>query len=90
MGVGLVLLGLVPTTPTTALAVIVALVMGAAGGYAGVLLMGWVQRRTPPAMLGRTMSVMIVAVGGLVPVSSALAGALLSLDLTALFAGAGI
>jgi hypothetical protein len=66
MGLGLVLLGFVPTT---ALAAATGAAMGAAGGYSGVLLISWVQRRAPQVMLGRAMSVMMAAVAGLVPVS---------------------
>jgi MFS family permease len=87
LGVGLALLGFVTTT---VLAVAVAVVMGAANGYRLVVFVSWLQRRTPRAMLGRIMSLVMFSAVGLVPVSAALSGALLSLDLTALFAGAGI
>lgn len=87
LGVGLGLLGLVATT---ALAATTAVVMGAANGYRLILFVSWLQRRTPRAMLGRMMSLVMFAAVGLLPVSTALAGALIDLDLTALFAGAGI
>ena len=86
VGVGLVLLGFVPST---VLAATTAVVMGAANGYRLILFISWLQRRTPRAMLGRMMSLVMFAAVGLVPVSTALAGALIGLDLTALFAGAG-
>jgi MFS family permease len=86
VGVGLALLGF---APTTALAATAAVVMGAANGYRLILIVSWLQRRTPRAMLGRMMSLVMFAAVGLLPVSTALAGALIDLDLTALFAGAG-
>jgi Na+/melibiose symporter-like transporter len=86
MGLGLVLLGFVPTM---VLAAATAVVMGAANGYRLILIVSWLQRRTPLAMLGRVMSLVMFAAVGFLPVSTALSGALLSLDLTALFAGAG-
>ena len=86
VGAGLALLGFVPTT---GLAAVTAVVMGAANGYRLILTVSWLQRRTPRAMLGRIMSLVMVAAVGLVPVSTALAGALLDLDMTAFFAGAG-
>lgn len=86
VGLGLALFGLVPTT---ALAAVIAVAMGTANGYRLILIVSWLQRRTPRAMLGRTMSLVAFAAVGLGPVSSALAGALLSVGVTALFVGAG-
>ena len=86
VGVGLALLGFVPTTE---LAATTAAAMGAANGYRLVLFVSWLQRRTPQAMLGRMMSLVMFAAVGLLPASTALAGALIDLDLTAFFAGAG-
>lgn len=86
VGLGLALFGLVPTT---ALAAVIAVAMGTANGYRLILIVSWLQRRTPRAMLGRTMSLVAFAAVGLGPVSSALAGALLSVGVTALFLGAG-
>lgn len=86
VGAGLALLGLVPTTT---LAALVAVAMGAANGYRLILIVSWLQRRAPQAMLGRLMSLVAFAAVGLAPVSTAVAGALLSLDLITLFVGAG-
>ena len=65
------------------------LVLGVGNGYAAILLFTWVQARTPKAMLGRMMSILMLTNTGLVPVSQALSGAVAKWDLTALFAGAG-
>lgn len=74
---------------TTALAAGAGLVMGAAGGYISILFMTWLQARTPQAMLGRVMSLLMFAAVGLMPVSTALAGALIDWNFVAVFLGAG-
>ncbi|MEE3623142.1 MFS transporter [Nitrospirillum sp. BR 11752] len=54
-----------------------ALLMGAAGCLAGFIQIGvftWIQRRIPPAMLGRGMSLFMFIVMSLAPLSSALCG----------------
>jgi hypothetical protein len=66
-----------------------AFAMGAASGYLVVFFYAWVQGRTPAAMMGRMMSLVLFASVGLVPVSEAVAGGLLRLSVTALFVGAG-
>lgn len=65
------------------------LVLGVGNGYAAILLFTWVQARTPRAMLGRMMSILMLTNTGLVPVSQALSGAVAKWDLTMLFVGAG-
>lgn len=86
MGVCLAVLGALPAiTP----AAIVAAVMGSAQGYVVIQFVTWLQMRTPAAMLGRTMSLLMFAVVGLVPVSSTIAGALIQVSATAVLVGAG-
>lgn len=51
--------------------------IGAMAGFVQVAVMSWIQRRVPPRMLGRTMSVLLFLILGLSPLSSALAGYLL-------------
>lgn len=51
--------------------------IGAMAGFVQVAVMSWIQRRVPPQMLGRAMSVLLFLVMGLTPLSSALAGWLL-------------
>ena len=64
---------------------------GVFAGIAQVAVVSWIQRRVPPAMMGRTMSVLMFAFLGLGPLSAALAGSLLKLvSLPAMFAAAGL
>ncbi|HUK78162.1 MAG TPA: MFS transporter [Thermoleophilia bacterium] len=64
--------------------------MGAASGYLVVFFFSWLQGRTPAAMMGRMMSLVLFASVGLVPVSEALCGVLMRASVTALFVGAGL
>jgi len=65
-------------------------VLGIGNGYIAVVLMTLLQRITPPAMLGRVMSLVILAMLGVTPVSTALAGAVIGLGAAALFVGCGM
>lgn len=78
-----------PWASATAPAAALALGVGVCNGYVMILFTSWFQRRTPAALLGRVMSLLNVAVLGLAPVSTAAAGALSGLGVTALLAGAG-
>lgn len=86
LGIGLVLLGLTPALAPAALA---ALIMGFAQGYVMIQWITWMQIRTPPHMLGRTMSVLMFSVIGLSPLSNAAAGALMQLNPTKVLVSAG-
>jgi MFS family permease len=66
------------------------LMLGLGNGYISITLFTWMQLRTPKAMLGRMMSMMMLSNTGLVPISQAISGAVSRRSLTALFAGAGI
>jgi MFS family permease len=81
----LAVLGLVQSLPATAIAL---LVMGTAAGAFNVLLLTWLQERTPPALLGRLMSFAELAEVITTPLSYLLAGLLLDLSVTGLFVGA--
>ena len=65
------------------------LMLGLGNGYISITLFTWMQLRTPKAMLGRMMSMMMLSNTGLVPISQAISGAVSKWSLTALFAGAG-
>ena len=65
------------------------LMLGVGNGYISITLFTWMQLRTPKAMLGRMMSMMMLSNTGLVPISQALSGAVSKWSLTMLFAGAG-
>jgi len=65
--------------------------VGVLGGFMQVAVFTWVQKRVPPAMLGRSMSLFMFIFMGLVPVASAAAGWLLQVvSLPQLFAGSGL
>jgi hypothetical protein len=86
LGLGVALLGLMNTTLPAAL---VSGLMGAANGYVVILFVTWLQNRTPQAMLGRMMSLLMFASAGLLPVSNVITGALIRVDVTAVFVGGG-
>ena len=65
------------------------LLLGLGNGYISITLFTWMQLRTPKAMLGRMMSMMMLSNTGLVPISQAISGAISRWSLTVLFAGAG-
>ncbi len=50
---------------------------GTLAGFLQVAMLSWIQQRVPTAMLGRMMSLLMVLVLGLTPLSSALAGLLM-------------
>ncbi|MBP1474871.1 MFS transporter [Frateuria sp. MAH-13] len=65
--------------------------VGVLAGVAQIAIVSWIQQRVPPALMGRTMSLLMFTFMGIGPVSAALAGSLLKLvSLGALFAGAGL
>ena len=64
--------------------------LGGGNGYLAIVLFTWVQGRTPPELLGRTVSIVTFAGIGLVSVSQAAAGAIARWDLDALFAMSGL
>ena len=71
------------------IAAVLALVIGVAEGYAGIMFMSWLQARTPQRMMGRVMSLLMISAVGLSPISYAVSGALLKLSLEWVFVGAG-
>lgn len=87
MGVGLAVIGLSPTLTVAAAA---ALLMGIANGYANINLITWLQQKVAPDMTGRVMSLVMFAAVGMNPISNALAGALIGLNLTILLVAAGL
>ncbi len=86
-GIGLCALGLVRSFP---IALLIMLLIGFGNGILGISLITSLQRMTPKEMLGRVMSLVMLAGVGLQPISQALTGALIKLSLGGLFFGAGI
>jgi predicted MFS family arabinose efflux permease len=87
MGIGLAMIGIAPTMYIAAAA---GLVMGTANGYANIMLITWLQQKVAPELTGRIMSLVMFAAIGLNPVSTALAGALIGLNVTVLLVCSGI
>jgi MFS family permease len=86
-GLAIVLIGL---ASTTALAAIVSLVMGTSLGYVVIQFTTWLQIRTPSELMGRMMSILMFASVGLTPLGTALAGAVIEVNLNSVFFGAGM
>ena len=65
--------------------------IGLLGGFMQAAVFTWLQRRVPPALLGRAMSLFMFIFMGLVPIASAVTGWLMrSITLPQLFAGCGL
>jgi MFS family permease len=86
-GVGLGLLSIVTSMPA---AFAIMLVMGSGNGVLGIALITFLQRKTPKEMLGRVMSLVMLASLGLQPISQALTGAAIKVSLAGLFVVVGI
>jgi MFS family permease len=65
-------------------------VAGLGNGYLAIVIISSMQRMTPTRMLGRVMSLLMLAMYGLMPISTAIAGAVLKVSTTALFVGAAV
>ena len=59
--------------------------LGLGNGYITILILTWIQSRTPREMLGRMMSMLMLTTSGLSPVSQAFSGALTKWSISALF-----
>ncbi|MEK6299742.1 MAG: MFS transporter [Acidobacteriota bacterium] len=86
IGLGLGLLGFA-TNLLVACAVLVLTGMG--GGLGNILIMAWIQSRTKPGMLGRVISLLLLGMSVLEPLSFALAGFIVTLNLRAVFVASG-
>jgi hypothetical protein len=87
MGVGLAVIGLSPNVYLT-LAAGGAIGLGA--GFINVRVIAWLQGRTPEALRGRVMSLVLLGAVGLQPIGLAVAGAIIDLGaVTLMFAVAG-
>jgi MFS family permease len=86
LGVGLICLGLVPNVAGAA---VVLGAMGVGISFVNVNIISWLQRRSPPELLGRVMSVVMLAVFGLDPLSRVVAGLAVDWSTPGLFVAAG-
>jgi len=67
------------------------LALGLLGGYMQINVFTWIQRRIPPQMMGRAMSIFMFIFMGLAPLSAAAAGWILTkIALSQMFVGGGI
>jgi MFS family permease len=79
-------LGLVTATW---MAVALMVVAGVANGYLAIIVISSLQRMAPSNLVGRVMSLLMLAMFGLGPISQAIAGAVLQFSVSGLFAAAG-
>jgi MFS family permease len=86
VGAGMVAIGFLHHVWT--IAVILA-VIGLGSGLVSVHLQAWFQARVERGLLGRVLSVLMFAAVGLIPFSYVLAGALVEINLTLMFAVSG-
>lgn len=88
VGFGLVMAALAFITSVW-VGVVLLVVLGVGDGYVAVVMITLVQRSTPTEMLGRVMSLVMLAMLGVTPVSQAASGALVKLGPAVLFVGCG-
>ena len=86
IGVGLALLGF-----ATHLLIACALLtlVGIGGGLGNIMIMAWIQSRTRTGMLGRVISLLMLGMSVVEPLSFALAGFIVTLNLRAVFLASG-
>ncbi|HEX6868663.1 MAG TPA: MFS transporter [Candidatus Limnocylindrales bacterium] len=87
MGIGLAAIGLAPTLPVAG---VILFGIGAMNGWVNIVVIAWVQGKTDPVMLGRTMSFLMLGSVVAAPLSLALAALIVDTDATALFLAAGL
>lgn len=75
--------------PNLATAVALAAALGVAASFLGIVNVTWLQERSEPGLTGRVMSLAMFSAVALDPISFALAGILVGIDLSATFVGAG-
>jgi len=63
--------------------------IGLGGGLTNIFVLGWLQSKTEPAMLGRVMGLVMFTASVLEPLSYGLSGALADLNVTLMFALSG-
>ncbi|HEY3339220.1 MAG TPA: MFS transporter [Propionicimonas sp.] len=80
-------LGLVTST---GMAVALMVVAGVANGYLAIIVISSLQRMAPSNLVGRVMSLLMLSMYGLGPISQAISGAILQLSLPGLFGAAAV
>jgi MFS family permease len=74
---------------TTVLVLLMAL-LGFGNGYITIIVLTWIQSRTPREMLGRMMSMVMLTNTGLSPISQAIAGAAMTWSISGMFVATGV
>ena len=87
MGVGLGAIGLAPSITAVGLILVCA---GAMNGYVNIGVIAWVQGRTDPLMLGRTMSFLMLGSVIAAPLSLGIAAIVVDSHATGMFLAAGL
>jgi predicted MFS family arabinose efflux permease len=75
--------------PNLAFAIPLAIAIGTTASFLGVITISWLQERAEQGLLGRVMSLVMFSAVALDPISFALAGVLVEVNLEATFVGAG-
>jgi hypothetical protein len=75
--------------PNLAVVIPLAIAIGTLASFLGVITISWLQERAEQDLLGRVMSLVMFSVVAMDPISFALAGVLVEVNLEATFVGAG-
>jgi len=84
-----IIVGAIAFVPNLLSAIALATAIGATASFLGVITVSWLQERTEPPLIGRVMSIAMFSAVALDPISFALAGVLVEVDLRAMFLAAG-
>jgi len=84
-----VIVAAIAFVPNLAVVIPLAIAIGATASFLGVITISWLQERAEPGLLGRVMSLVMFSAVALDPISFALAGVLVEVNLEATFVGAG-
>jgi hypothetical protein len=90
LSLGGVLLAIMAFVDSTFAAVGLAFFIGISLGFSNLLTITWIQRRIPGTLMGRVMSVLMLGSLGLVPISTLIAGIVVTVNLSALLVVGGV
>jgi hypothetical protein len=90
LSLGGVLLAIMAFVDSTFAAVALAFFIGISLGFSNLLTITWIQRRIPGTLMGRVMSVLMLGSLGLVPISTLIAGIVVTVNLSALLVVGGV
>lgn len=90
LGVAGVCVALSGFTTSLWLTAVMFLVIGASVGFTNLVFITWLQKRIAKEMMGRVMSMVMLASLGLMPIASSIGGIIAEISLPLLFAGSGV